>query len=71
MERGVIVGGLLISASFLLAMLFNRSAEDPAPAPAANAQADPPAVLAKAPPCDDAPEAPGEETGACDGSRGE
>ncbi|MGH8177957.1 MAG: cytochrome c [Steroidobacter sp.] len=35
MERGVIVGGLLISASFLLAVLLNRSAEDdPAPIPA-------------------------------------
>jgi hypothetical protein len=31
MERGVIVGGLLISASFLLAVLLNQSAENRSP----------------------------------------
>ncbi|MDY6945323.1 MAG: hypothetical protein SXG53_06365 [Pseudomonadota bacterium] len=37
MERGVVVGGLMICGSFLLAALLNRSAmeEAPAPAPAA------------------------------------
>lgn len=32
MERGVVIGGILISASFLFAVLLNRSADDP-PAP--------------------------------------
>lgn len=32
MERGVVIGGILISASFLFAVLLNHSAEDP-PAP--------------------------------------
>lgn len=31
MERGVIIGGILISASFLFAVLLNRSADDPGP----------------------------------------
>ena len=29
MERGVVVGGLLISASFMLAVLLNHSAKEP------------------------------------------
>lgn len=35
MERGVFFGGLLISVSFLAAVLFNQSAVEEAPAPAA------------------------------------
>lgn len=31
MERGVVIGGILISASFLFAVLLNRSADDPGP----------------------------------------
>lgn len=39
MERGVIVGGLMICGSFLLAALLNRSAMEEMPAPAATAPA--------------------------------
>jgi hypothetical protein len=35
MDRGIVVGGVLIGASFLLAVTLNRSAEKPVPAPAA------------------------------------
>jgi len=31
MDRGVIVGGVLICASFLIALLLNRSVQAPAP----------------------------------------
>lgn len=34
MERGVVVGGLMICGSFLLAAMLNRSAMEEAPAPA-------------------------------------
>jgi hypothetical protein len=33
MDRGIVVGGVLIGASFLLAVMLNRSAEKPVPAP--------------------------------------
>ena len=33
MERGVVVGGLMICGSFLLAAMLNRSAMEEAPAP--------------------------------------
>lgn len=38
MERGVVIGGILISASFLLAVMLNRSAMDAAPVPGVSAQ---------------------------------
>ena len=31
MERGVVIGGILISASFLFAVLLNHSADSPLP----------------------------------------
>lgn len=31
MERGVVIGGILISASFLFALLLDRSADSPVP----------------------------------------
>jgi hypothetical protein len=45
-ERGVVVGGLMICGSFLLAALLNRSAMDevPAPQPAAPIDVPVPAV---------------------------
>jgi len=39
MERGVIVGGILISISFLLAVMLNRSAVDSAPVRGVDAEA--------------------------------
>lgn len=44
MERGVVVGGMLISISFLLAVMLNRSAMDAAPVQGVNAEADTPVV---------------------------
>lgn len=44
MERGVLVGGILISISFLLAVILNRSAMDAAPAQNVHAGARGPAV---------------------------
>jgi len=38
MERGVIVGGILISISFLLAVMLNRSAMETAPVRSVNAE---------------------------------
>lgn len=37
MERGVVIGGLMICGSFLLAAMLNRSAMEEVPAPAAPA----------------------------------
>lgn len=54
MERGVVIGGLMICGSFLLAALLNRSAMEEAPTPAA-----PAAVLAPiSPPVSEAEVAP-------------
>lgn len=39
MERGVVVGGLMICGSFLLAAMLNRSAMEEVPAPAATPSA--------------------------------
>ena len=44
MERGVIVGGILISTSFLLAVMLNRSAMDAAPVRSVNAETRGPAA---------------------------
>lgn len=62
MERGVIVGGLMICGSFLLAALLNRSAMEEMPAPATTAPAVVAPVIAptsdsKAAACSDAAEA--------------
>lgn len=51
MERGVVVGGLMICGSFLLAVLLNRSAmEELPPAPAIAAPMSAPASGAKVAP---------------------
>jgi hypothetical protein len=48
-ERGVIVGGLMICGSFLLAALLNRSAMEEVPTPAATPSAVVSPVVAPAP----------------------
>ncbi|WP_218043051.1 hypothetical protein [Steroidobacter gossypii] len=48
MERGVVVGGLMICGSFLLAAMLNRSAMEEVPAPAATPSAVVPPVVAPA-----------------------
>jgi hypothetical protein len=53
-ERGVVIGGLMICGSFLLAAMLNRSAMEEVPAPAA-----PAAVIAPmSPPVPEAAVAP-------------
>jgi mono/diheme cytochrome c family protein len=49
MERGVVIGGVLISASFLFAVLLNNCAGDKGPLPEADAQPAPPPTQATAP----------------------
>lgn len=41
MERGVVIGGILISASFLFAVLLNHSADSPPPISGSDRQAGP------------------------------
>lgn len=48
MERGVVIGGLMICGSFLLAAMLNRSAMKEVPAPAAAAPIEAGAPLAPA-----------------------
>lgn len=48
MERGVVVGGLMICGSFLLAALLNRSAMEEVPVPPAAPVAVVPPVVAPA-----------------------
>ena len=60
-ERGVVVGGLMVCGSFLLAALLNRSAMEEVPAPATPVTVVPPVAPASqleiAPGSDDCAEA--------------